>query len=212
MTTPKNIANSLVPEICQRFGSEKRFILAIAGPPGAGKSTLADELVRVLNDLLIERPAAAVPMDGFHYDNLILDALGLRARKGAPETFDASGFLAMVQRLKHADEPVAIPVFDRMMDLSRASARIIEPHHRLLIIEGNYLLLDQPYWRDLKALFDFTIMLRPSLKLIEDRLIQRWLDHGFDYESASARARGNDLSNARLILAESHPAEMTIRD
>lgn len=212
MTTPKNIANSLVPEICQRFGSEKRFILAIAGPPGAGKSTLADELVRVLNDLLIERPAAAVPMDGFHYDNLILDALGLRARKGAPETFDASGFLAMVQRLKHADEPVAIPVFDRMMDLSRASARLIEPRHRLLIIEGNYLLLDRPLWRDLRSLFDFSIMLRPSLEVIETRLIQRWLDHGYDYEHACAKARGNDLANARLILAESGSADLIIQD
>lgn len=165
-----------------------------------------------MNSRLENAPAAAVPMDGFHYDNLILDAEGLRTRKGAPETFDASGFLALIRRLKNADESVAIPVFDRSMDLSRASARMIEPHHRLLIIEGNYLLLNRPIWRDLYALFDFTVMRRPSLEVIESRLIQRWLDHGYTPEEAQAKARGNDLVNARVILADSVAADLTISD
>ena len=190
----------------------ERVLIALAGPPGAGKSSLADVLVNQINESMDGTPAEAVPMDGFHYDNHILDAEGLRPRKGAPETFDVSGFLALIRRLKSADESVAIPVFDRAADLSRASARLIEPRHRLLIIEGNYLLLDRPLWRDLRSLFDFSIMLRPSLEVIETRLIQRWLDHGYDYEHACAKARGNDLANAHLILAESGSADLIIRD
>jgi pantothenate kinase len=89
---------------------------------------------------------------------------------------------------------------------------LIEPRHRVLVIEGNYLLLDHPVWRDLRALFDCTIMLKPALELIEERLIQRWLDHGYAHEDALRKARGNDLANAELVLSKSGPADMIIQD
>ncbi len=151
-------------------------------------------------------------MDGFHYDNAILDERGWRARKGAPETFDVGGFSSLLHRLKNETDDIAIPVFDRSADLARASARIISSHQRLLIVEGNYLLLDRPHWRELFPLFDLTIFLKPSIETIEERLIQRWLSYGFDQQTAEARARGNDLANARLILAESRPANIVVQD
>ena len=202
----------LAEAIIVRSPHEKRTIIAIAGPPGAGKSTLAEALAAALNGGFATERAVAVPMDGFHYDNGILDIRGLRARKGAPETFDEGGFLALLQRLKADDGDVAIPVFDRAADLSRASARIVSMGHRFLLVEGNYLLLDRPVWRDVTRLFDLSIFLKPSLETIEARLVRRWLDHGLSEGAAIERARGNDLANARLILAESGTADLTFED
>lgn len=195
-----------------RFDASRRYLVAIAGPPGAGKSTLAEQLAPALNAKLRHAPAIVVPMDGFHYDDGLLEARGLRAKKGAPETFDADGFLALLRRLKSETTPIAIPVFDRTLEISRGSARIVEPEHRLLVIEGNYLLLDRPIWRELKPLFDLTIVLRPSLKTIETRLVDRWLGFGFERDAAIIKAQGNDLANARIVLEESARADIEFTD
>jgi len=206
------IVDTLADNVRQHDDGHRRLLIAIAGPPGAGKSTVAEALAEKLNHLLADRPAEAVPMDGFHYDNAILDERGWRARKGAPETFDVGGFSSLLYRLKNETDDIAIPVFDRSADLARASARMVSSHQRLLIVEGNYLLLDRPHWRELFPLFDLTIFLKPSIETIEERLIQRWLSYGFDQQTAEARARGNDLANARLILAESRPANIVVQD
>ena len=100
-------------------GGPRRYIVAIAGPPGAGKSTLATDLAERIGE-----GARVVPMDGFHLDDAVLNARGLRHRKGAPETFDAAGFLHLLQRLR-AEEEVAIPIFDRTLELSRAAADVV---------------------------------------------------------------------------------------
>jgi pantothenate kinase len=154
-------------------------------------------------------------MDGFHYDNAILDAKGLLAKKGAPETFDADGFIALVRRLRTTSgspvsDEIAVPVFDRTQDLSRASARLIGRQHRLIVIEGNYLLLNRSPWSELAALFELKIFIAPPLPVIEERLIQRWLDHGLDQSAAELRARGNDLANAAIVLNESLPADIIL--
>ncbi len=183
-----------------------RFILAVAGAPGAGKSTLAAALVADLGS-----GARLVPMDGFHLDNAVLDARGLRARKGAPETFDAPGFLALMARLRAGDgAEIAIPVFDRAADLSRAGADVVTPVDRILVVEGNYLLLDQAPWDGLEGVFDLTVFLDVPEAELERRLVQRWIDHGLDADAARARALSNDIPNARRVVAKSRPADIVI--
>jgi pantothenate kinase len=107
--------------IFKHAGKSRRVIVAVAGPPGAGKSTIVEDLLGVLP----EGSAAVVPMDGFHYDDAVLTAKGLRERKGAPETFDFDGYEALLKRLLADDRDVAVPVFDRSIEISRAAAAIV---------------------------------------------------------------------------------------
>jgi pantothenate kinase len=105
--------------------TKQRVMLGIAGPPAGGKSTFADAIHAIFEDQ--GSSSTVVPMDGFHLDNKLLDELGLRKRKGAPETFDADGFTALLRRLRQSTAPVYLPVFDRERDLSVASARAVPP-------------------------------------------------------------------------------------
>jgi pantothenate kinase len=184
-----------------------RTLVALAGPPGSGKSTLAETLAADVSARGIA--AEVVPMDGFHLDNAILTARGLLPRKGAPETFDAAGFLSLIERLKRGGE-VAIPVFDRARDLAIAGARIIGADCRVLIVEGNYLLFDEPDWRALAALWDLSVFLDVAEPVLAERLTRRWLDHGLPPDAARARAETNDLANARRILARRLPADLVL--
>jgi pantothenate kinase len=187
-----------------------RLMVAIAGPPGAGKSTFAQALVEALNADAIES-AAVVAMDGFHYDDGLLEARGLRSRKGSPATFDVGGFRHLLLRLRARDEAeVAVPVFDRRLEIARAGARIVAARSRIVVIEGNYLLLNQEPWRQLAPLFDLTVMLRFSRSTLENRLIQRWLCHGFSEAEARAKVLGNDLPNIDVVLEDSRKADFDI--
>jgi len=186
-----------------------RQLVAVVGAPGAGKSTLAEAVVEHLK--LTGRKVQLVPMDGFHLDNRILSARGLLARKGAPQTFDAAGFLSMVQRLVEGEEVIA-PTFDRSLDISIAGAVEVPADVELLVLEGNYLLLDQPIWRELKQYWDLSVYLDVPVEELERRLIQRWLDHGLDPQAAQARARGNDLVNAKFIIENSLTADLSIQN
>lgn len=178
--------------------------MAVAGPPGSGKSTLAAELVTGLG-----AQAALVPMDGFHMDNRVLQARGLLGRKGAPETFDATGFVQMVRRLAQ-DEDVAVPVFDRAQDRVIAGAQIVAADIGIAVVEGNYLLLDTPPWSGLHEVWDLTVFIDVPVPELERRLIRRWLDHGHTRAEAEARALSNDIPNAQLVLAQSGPADIRV--
>jgi pantothenate kinase len=183
-----------------------RTIVAIAGAPGSGKSTLAANLVAALP----QGSAAAVPMDGFHYDDAVLDRIGWRQRKGAPETFDFDGYESLIERLRKGDRDVAVPHFDRSMELSRAAAAIIPKDARIIVTEGNYLLLDEAPWDRLASLFDVTVFLDVPREELERRLIQRWLDHGRTPEAGRAWVDSNDLPNVDRVIGRQRPADFVV--
>lgn len=203
--------DELVPLILARAATMKRLVVAIAGPPGAGKSTVSATLCAGIN-ARDQGAAIVVPMDGFHLDNAILDAQGLRKRKGSPPTFDCAGFETTLKRLREGGEDIVIPLFDRKLDLARAGADIVKADQRILLVEGNYLLLDQPPWDRLEPLFDLTISLQVDRIELENRLVLRWLGFGYNVGSAQVRALSNDMPNAELILKHSRPADFIVQN
>ncbi len=185
-----------------------RRLVAIAGAPGAGKSTFADRLhAAIAPRLAVE----VLPMDGFHYDDAVLHARGHRPRKGAPHTFDVDGLAAMLARLSADDgRDVAVPVFDRAIEIARAGARIIPAAARLILVEGNYLLLDDPAWAALRPSFDATVFLAVPEPTLEARLRARWQGYGMTPEAIRDKLEGNDLPNMRLVVAHSVPADYEV--
>ena len=199
---------TIVEEVLQRAEGHSRFIVAIAGPPGAGKSTLADALC----DALLARgeTAAVLPMDGFHMDNGILGERGLLPRKGAPETFDVRGFLDIVSAVRKGGQEVLVPVFDRSREIAIASARAIAPETRFILAEGNYLLLDEAPWTTLSKSFDLTIFVGPSVDVLEERLRKRWQGYGLDEAAIHAKLFENDLPNGKRVIENARPADIHI--
>lgn len=193
------------------LAAERRILCAIAGAPGAGKSTLAEALVAQLNQRS-PGSAALLPMDGFHYDDLYLVPAGLRSRKGAPETFDTGGLRHMLARLRANDEAVvAVPVFDREIEIARAGARMIPQSARVIVVEGNYLLLTRPPWNALAESFDVTVMVDVPAEVLRARLTRRWRRHHLSPDEIRAKLEENDLPNGLIVRAESAPADFRIR-
>ncbi|SUZ32884.1 Pantothenate kinase [Roseibaca ekhonensis] len=186
-----------------------RKVIGIVGPPGSGKSTLAAAFVDRLNRTG-HASAMLVPMDGFHMDNDSLDRAGLRAVKGAPETFEVAAFVATLRALRPEGATGTFPVFDRTRDCTVPDAQQVTPEVDTLVVEGNYLLLEQAPWDDVGRMLDASVALTPSLAVLQERLVARWLSYGLSPEIAEQKAGQNDLPNARRVLQESSQATLTL--
>jgi pantothenate kinase len=182
-----------------------RVLVGITGPPGAGKSTLAQALVRRLAD-----GAVSVPMDGFHLSNEELDRLGLADRKGAPETFDAWGFVHLMRRLRAAEELVYAPAFYREIEQAIASALPVPRDTRLVVVEGNYLLLPTRPWALARPLFDLVVYLQVPDDVRVARLLARASEAGRDAAAARDWVLRNDEANARIVAASRDRADLVL--
>ncbi len=201
-------AGRLASELVARAEIASRVLVAIAGAPGSGKSTIAASLCEELNKQ--GETAVVVPMDGFHFDDTILSARGHRARKGAPHTFDVVGLAIVLKRIKSCEPDVAIPLFDRHLELSRAAATVVGADEKFILVEGNYLLLKSPPWKSLRPLFDITVMLDVPEAELQRRLTARILQHGHSESFAAHWIETNDMPNARTILGNSMEADILV--
>ncbi|MET3637511.1 nucleoside/nucleotide kinase family protein [Curtobacterium oceanosedimentum] len=194
-----------------------RAVLGIAGAPGAGKSTLARRIVAAVDAAHGPGTAVQVPMDGFHLANAALDALGRHDRKGAIDTFDAAGYVALVRRLvaaddgTAADEVVWAPDFDRRVDEPVAGSIAVPRSTRLVVSEGNYLLDTDAPWSALTDLFTETWACVVDDRVRVDRLVGRHMRHGRDHEAARTWATEVDGVNAARVAATVGRASRTIR-
>ena len=184
----------------------RRSLLGIAGSPGAGKSTYAERLVR---DLVADgHPVALVPMDGFHLAHAVLTGIGLVPVKGAPETFDVEGYVALLRRLREpSGRTVWAPRFDRDLEDAIAGALPVADEVRLVVTEGNYLLLDQGPWATIRTLLDECWFLDLDPGVRRRRLAARHVRHGRSPDEALERTNGSDEANARLIDASRDRAD-----
>ncbi|EGE41044.1 nucleoside/nucleotide kinase family protein [Streptomyces sp. SID4928] len=185
-----------------------RRVLGIAGPPGAGKSTLAERLAAELDGR-----AALVPMDGFHLAAAELDRLGRAERKGAPDTFDAAGYVALLRRLRAPDplHTVYAPAFDRSLEEPVAGALPVPPAVPLVVTEGNYLLLDDGPWAPVRTLLDEVWFLEPDPEARVRRLVDRHVRHGRPRRRAEEWVARSDEANARLVERGRNRADLIVR-
>ena len=146
-----------------------------------------------------------------HYDNAILIERGLLSRKSAPETFNVGGFRHMLDRLVRNDEDqIAIPVFDRELDISRAGAHLVPRDVRVLIADGNYLLLNGPPWADLGSFFDTSVRVTADASVLRRRLAQRWIDAKLEPVEIAREVDGNDLLDGRPVLTQSRSVDFIV--
>lgn len=205
--TPETQAQSIIRVIPNDVAPNKRFIIAIAGPPAAGKSTLAAALVASLGER-----AGLLGMDAFHFDNSILEQRGHRPRKGSPHTFDVASYAMTLQALRDAPRlEMSVPVYDRTLSMSRNCASVVGAHHEILVTEGNYLLLDEEPWVSVRTLFDLTVWIDVPLDVVEQRIAERWESAGHDEEEIRRKTEENDLPNARHVHTGSVDADVVVR-
>lgn len=186
-----------------------RVLVGIAGAPGSGKSTVAAAVALTLRGRGVE--VAVVPMDGFHLADVALDALGRRGAKGAVDTFDAAGFAALLARIATERETVWAPAFDRELEQPIAGSIPVHPETRVVLTEGNYLLLPEDPWNRARALLDEAWYLDIDGDLRYSRLVERHVRFGKSREAAEAWVRAVDEPNAVRIRPTANRADLVLR-
>ncbi|MDY6995172.1 MAG: nucleoside/nucleotide kinase family protein [Actinomycetota bacterium] len=203
--------DTLVAEAQALGRRHRRAVLGIAGNPGAGKSTLAALLLAELAHRCGHDWAAHLPMDGFHLADEQLRRLGLLDRKGAPETFDATGYAQLLERVRvETDQDVYAPGFDRDLEQPLAGALAVPPAARLVLTEGNYLLLDDPRWARARNAMDAVWFVTGDQRTRTDRLIARHIRFGKTPQAAQAWVAEVDARNAALVAATQPGADRVV--
>jgi len=208
MTAAPTLPESARARVQSLLANGGRAMLGLVGPPGAGKSTLAAALQAEFGSV-----SQVVPMDGYHLANVELERLGRRGRKGAPDTFDSAGYVALLRRLRSqaGDELVYAPEFRREIEEPIANAIPVFPATRLVVTEGNYLLLQDGPWAQVAALLDDVWYVDIPDALRVDRLTRRHVQFGRSAADARAWVQGTDEPNARLIEASRDRASFVFR-
>jgi pantothenate kinase len=204
-------ADLLARDAIALAGDSSRAILGIAGSPGAGKSTLVDVLLERVRAIKGDDWVAHIPMDGFHLADAQLDRIGARGRKGAPDTFDAAGYAHLLERVKQEiDEPVYVPGFDRTLEQPLAAALVVLPSARLIVTEGNYLLLDHPHWARARRAMDAVWFVVGEESERIERLVARHIQFGKTPNEARAWVAATDQRNAELVAGTVGRADRVI--
>ncbi len=202
------IEDRFLVRLQQLVADGKRRILGLVGAPGAGKSTLAEAILEALPGR-----AVVVPMDGFHLANIELERLGRASRKGAEDTFDSAGYVALLARLRaqRHDEMIYAPMFRREIEEPIAGAIPVMPDVPLVITEGNYLLLQQGEWKAVRPLLDEAWFVDVDQELRVQRLIARHVQFGRDEDAAREWVQRSDEVNAALINTTRGQADMVFQ-
>jgi pantothenate kinase len=205
-------ADARVGPLLERIDrSPRRFMLGITGPPGAGKSTIAATVARAANDERGPGFAVVSPMDGFHLSNEELGDLGLLGVKGAPETFDVDGFVCLLERVRgEPGSTIHWPAFDRAIEQTVPGAIPITAATRLVVVEGNYLLIDRPGWRGVRGLLDEVWYVDAPRDVLRRRLLARALAGGRTEAEAVSHVDGSDLRNAELVATAKGAADQLL--
>jgi pantothenate kinase len=207
-TAPPTVPEGYLQRIDALLATGRRTLLGVTGPPGAGKSTLAQLLAS-----RFEKDCQAVPMDGYHLANSELARLGRAGRKGAPDTFDSAGFVALLERLRapNAGDIVYAPEYRRDVGEAIAGAIPIPAASRLIVTEGNYLLLDEGPWADVRGLLDEAWYVEVDDARRRERLVRRHEHYGRSHEAALKWVEATDEPNARLVAATRSRADLVFR-